>query len=56
MPKSFETEMTEDRVREMAPRRGLVDDKICAIDQTWSGLQIVVRKENRAIWLASVPG
>ncbi|MDX1570553.1 MAG: hypothetical protein R3200_08720 [Xanthomonadales bacterium] len=29
---------------------GLVDNKICAIDETWSGLRLVVRKEDRATW------
>jgi hypothetical protein len=27
-----------------------VDNKVCAIDDTWSGLRFVVRKENRATW------
>jgi len=27
--------------------RGLVDNKVCAIDDTWSGLRVVWRKENR---------
>jgi len=26
---------------------GLVDNKVCAIDETWSGLRVVWRKENR---------
>ena len=29
---------------------GMVDNKVCAIDDTWSGLRFVVRKENRATW------
>ncbi len=32
------TDMTEDVVREVALPRGLVDNKVCAIDETWSGL------------------
>jgi len=42
------TDVSEDRVREVALPRGLVDNKVCAIDETWSGLRLVVRKENRA--------
>lgn len=41
------TDMTEDVVREVALPRGLVDNKVCAIDETWSGLRIVWRKELR---------
>jgi len=42
-----ETDMTEDRVRELALPKGLVDNKVCAIDDTWSGLRCVIRLENR---------
>jgi hypothetical protein len=41
------TDMTEDVVREVALPRGLVDNKVCAIDETWSGLRLVIRKELR---------
>ena len=41
------TDMTEDVVREMALPLGLVDNKVCAIDATWSGLRLVWRKERR---------
>ena len=41
------TDMTEDVVREVALPMGLVDNKVCAIDDTWSGLRIVWRLENR---------
>jgi hypothetical protein len=41
------TDLTEDVVREVALPRGLVDNKVCAIDQTWSGLRLVFRLENR---------
>ena len=44
------TDMTEDVVREVALPRGLVDNKVCAIDDVWSGLRLVVRKENRPTW------
>jgi hypothetical protein len=41
------TDMTEDVVREVALPTGLVDTKVCAIDETWSGLRLVVRRELR---------
>jgi len=41
------TDMTEDVVRDVALPRGLVDVKVCAIDETWSGLKLVIRIENR---------
>jgi hypothetical protein len=42
-----ETDMTEDVVRDVALPTGLVDNKVAAIDETWSGLQLVIRLENR---------
>ena len=42
-----ETDMTEHAVRKHGLPRGLVDNKVCAIDATWSGLRLVVRVENR---------
>ena len=42
------TDITEDVVREVALPRGLVDVKVCAIDDVWSGLKLVIRKERRA--------
>jgi hypothetical protein len=44
------TDMTEDVVREVALPLGVVDNKVAAIDDVWSGLRLVVRKENRAGW------
>jgi hypothetical protein len=41
------TDMTEDVVRKHALPRGFVDNKVCAIDATWSGLRLVIRVENR---------
>jgi hypothetical protein len=41
------TDITEDTVRTVAFPLGLVDIKVCAVDETWSGLKLVVRKENR---------
>ena len=41
------TDITEDTIREVALPMGLVDVKVCAVDETWSGLKLVLRKENR---------
>lgn len=41
------TEIVEDTVREAAFPLGLVDVKVCAVDEKWSGLKLVIRKENR---------
>ena len=43
------TDITENVVREVALPTGLVDNKVCAIDDTWSGLRLVVRVANRAL-------
>ena len=48
------TDITEDVIREVCLPSGLVDNKVCAIDETWSGLRLVWRKELRQ-GLASVP-
>jgi hypothetical protein len=41
------TEVTEHTVREVALPTGLVDNKVCAIDDTWTGLRLVIRRELR---------
>jgi hypothetical protein len=41
------TEITEDDVRNTALDLGLVDVKVCAVDEKWSGLKLVIRVENR---------
>lgn len=41
------TDRTEDVVRELALPLGFVDVKVCAVDATWSGLKLVVRRELR---------
>jgi hypothetical protein len=41
------TDITEDTVREVALPLGLVDIKVCAVDETWSGLKLVIRKALR---------
>ena len=43
----IETDITEDVVRDVALPMGLVDVKVCAVDETWSGLELVLRKERR---------
>jgi hypothetical protein len=42
-----ETDLTEDVVREIGLAAGLVDVKVCAVDETWSGLKFVIRKKDR---------
>ncbi len=41
------TRLTEDVVREEALAQGLVDVKVCSIDETWSGLKLVIRAQDR---------
>jgi hypothetical protein len=41
------TDITEDVIREVALPTGLVDVKVCAVDETWSGLKLMIRKELR---------
>ena len=42
------TDLTEDTFRELLLPTGWVDTKVCAIDDTWSGLKFVLRKELRS--------
>ncbi len=44
------TDITEDVLRAQVLPSGWVDNKVCAIDNTWSGLRFVLRKENRPPW------
>ena len=41
------TDITEDVIREVILPIGLVDVKVCAVDEVWSGLKLVIRKELR---------
>jgi hypothetical protein len=41
------TDITEGTIRDVALPLGLVDIKVCAVDETWSGLKLVIRKEFR---------
>jgi hypothetical protein len=43
----IQTDVTEDIIRNMALANGLVDIKVCAIDETWSGLKLVVPVKDR---------
>ena len=42
------TDLTENVIREVGLKAGLVDNKVCAIDDTWSGLKFVRRLKDRA--------
>ena len=41
------TDITEDVIRAVALPIGFVDVKVCAVDETWSGLKLMIRKEHR---------
>jgi hypothetical protein len=41
------SDVTEDVIRAVALPLGFVDVKVCAVDETWSGLKLMIRKENR---------
>jgi hypothetical protein len=41
------TDLTENAIRDIALAAGVVDNKVCAIDETWSGLRLVVRLADR---------
>lgn len=43
------TDITEDVIRYAALPMGLVDVKVCAVDETWSGLKLVIRRQNRDV-------
>jgi len=42
-------DVTEDVIRSVALPLGFVDVKVCAVDETWSGLKLVVRRANRKL-------
>ena len=46
------TDITENLLRDLFLPTGMVDNKVAAIDEVWSGLRFVVRKELRATWNA----
>lgn len=41
------TDVNEDTIRELALPLGLVDVKVCAVDEIWSGLKLMIRRERR---------
>ena len=43
----MQTDLNENIIRDFGLANGLVDVKVCAIDEKWSGLKLVIRKENR---------
>ncbi|HSK06634.1 MAG TPA: DUF3052 domain-containing protein [Acidimicrobiia bacterium] len=47
-----ETDLSEQTLRDLFLPTGMVDNKVIAVDDTWSGLRFVVRKENRESWPA----
>lgn len=42
-----DTDVTEDIIREIVLPMGLVDVKVCSVSDVWSGLKLMIRKENR---------
>ena len=44
----MKTDITEDALREVILPTGLVDIKVCAVDEVWSGLKFMIRKELRS--------
>ena len=41
------TDLTENLIRDIGLAAGLVDNKVCAVDDTWSGLRFVIRLKDR---------
>ncbi|MBS0189287.1 MAG: DUF3052 family protein [Planctomycetes bacterium] len=44
----IKTDITETHIRDVALTTDLVDNKVCAIDDTWSGLRLVIRLQHRS--------
>jgi len=42
-----DTDVTEDVIRAVSLPLGFVDVKVCAVDETWSGLKLMIRRKNR---------
>jgi len=49
----LQSELTGDVVRSFGLDQGLVDNKVCAVDDTWSGLRFVIRTKDRARYAAT---
>ena len=43
------TDITEDAIRDVALPMQFVDVKVCAVDETWSSLKLVIRRQNRDV-------
>ena len=43
------TDITEDIIRDLALANGLVDIKVCAVDEIWSGLKLVIPVKDRKV-------
>jgi hypothetical protein len=43
------TDLTENVIRDLGLAAGLVDNKVCAVDQVWSGLRLVYRLRDRPV-------
>ena len=46
----MQSDLTENAIRDTALKTPFVDVKVCAIDETWSGLKLVVRKGHRSMF------
>lgn len=44
------TDLNEDTLRDVFLPKGMVDNEVCSIDETWSAVRFVVREENRDDW------
>ena len=44
------SDITEDTIRDLALPMGLVDVKVCAVDEVWSGLKLMIRRKERTAW------
>ena len=44
------SDITEDTIRDLALPMGLVDVKVCAVDEVWSGLKLMIRRTERTAW------
>ena len=47
---NLDSDLSFSEVQQVGLRHGLVDNKVCSIDETWSALRMTVRKENRIDW------
>ena len=50
------TDITEDVIRDVCLPIGFVDVKVCAVDEIWSGLKLMIRRELRRTWTTRPSG